>query len=265
MVRLLGFIVCVVTVGLILNVGCRRGEGNGDVPREAGREALERVRAFNQHHYPPQKTCTQEVRDELQCRFAEACFCFTNGVAGSLDKLLPTMTDRVGKIRLSDYRSLVQEFETVVQRSFILSREEKAFADVREFDAFLGLNAEAVRFLGELELCQVERNLSASNLECLMLRRLYACRDHYRREGRENYVEVVQRYIGRWESQVESELGLSRRAARYRFALSQSRREEVGDLTLNQVVGSARVHAQGLVNIGYKPRWLDQEFPLPKD
>ena len=75
---------------------------------------------------------------------------------------------------------------------------------------------------------------------------------------------VVDGFLAKWISLIESEKGLTRMKIRRYMPAMHVRARMVGDVSPAQVVKAVRWHALSLINCGYTPKWLDEEFPLPE-
>jgi len=182
-----------------------------------------------------------------------------------LGKNIVVLTNRFGCMSSGQWESpsLEQALVRVFEDSSFRTNGVYRFSSGEELDGFLQFHLEAAVFLGQLRLHSRGYGYEASQVEGLVLRSLKTYRDHYVKINRPDLREVVCRHLEHWLHLIESEDGVARLAARRLLAYELERVKIIGDITHEDAVRAARSHAQGLIQCGYTPRWLDAEFPLP--
>ncbi len=123
-----------------------------------------------------------------------------------------------------------------------------------------------VRFLGVAEAERLVLENYVTGWEARVFGNLKKYKKRASILGMREYERIVDGFLAKWISLIESETGLTRMKIRHFMPAMHIRAHMVGDVSPAQVVKDVREHALPLINLGYTPKWLDEEFPLlPKD
>ncbi len=203
---------------------------------------------------------TAAESNELSQAFLQVVEAYTNGSISTLRRRMaeiPPLATNVGDFA---YIEIVRPFLRSLDDEFLSPHGMKNFSSAEEFAESMRLNIEAVRFLGDLALRRGAYSGSLIWLDKSVLRRLMQYRDRFRRENRSDMEARAEEFIAEWETLIESPGGFTRNYMRMQIAL-QHRHIEEGGWTHEMLFHSVRQFAIGLLKSGYKPKWLDEEYP----
>ena len=190
-------------------------------------------------------------------RVAEA---YTNGSISTLRRRMAEVPPFVTNVADFVYIALTMPFARSFDDGFLLHHKMRDFDSVEEYAEFMRLNIEMARFLGDLDLRRGAYSGMLILLDKCVLRRLMQYRDRFRRENRSDMEARAEEFIAEWETLIESPGGFTRNYMRMQIAL-QHRHIEEGGWTHEMLFHSVRQFAIGLLKSGYKPKWLDEEYP----
>ena len=192
-------------------------------------------------------------------RVAEA---YTNGNLSALRRRMAEVPSLATNVADSVYIALTMPFYRPFDDEFLLHHEMKDFQSVGAFAEYMRLNIELARFFGDLALQRGAYSGMLILLDKCVLRRLVQYRDRFRRENRGDMEARAEEFIAEWEALIESPGGFTRNYMRMQSSLQHILVDE-GSWTHEKLVWFVRQFATGLINAGYKPKWLDEEYPPP--
>ena len=204
---------------------------------------------------------------ELRTVYADIVTAYTNedllAIRTSISRL--PRVDRLLHWQVAE--GLKSSFVGVLNASFLRIRELRDFGTVEAFDRYATVSLEAARFYGESEIRRKYYDFPIA-VEYLTLKVLQRYIKKFQDEGREDLAKAAERYRTFWIARIDSLDGLTRQCAwhekEYNTIFIRAIRPERA-LTDEQGLLQARQTARGLINSGYRPRWLDVDFPLPTD
>lgn len=249
-------IACIVAVAISLHVvGTFRAEI----------QACERERlAVLKEIYEPSGEAPQENQlREMGSIYADIVAAYTNEDSLALRKSiarLPAVHDRMNwQVSTGVKFAFVQ----VLNETFLRARQLRDFTTVEDFNRYMTISLEAARFYGESEIRRKEYEFPIA-VEYLALNQLRKYCEKFQAEGRNDLAEAAARQREFWIARIESRDGLTRQCAehalRYNTIYIKALKPE-RSLTREQGVLLARQTANGLINCGYRPKWLDAEYP----
>lgn len=258
-------VVAFTIVVTILAVGCAK-EPSGDVSRGCLRERS--LRLYEKHfssHIPqehPQKDILGKMTGEIRAAVDQGQVDIEHLRGG-----LAVLTNQFGLFSAGqwDFTPLERVLGHIFESSAFPTNGIHGFSAPQELDRFLLSNLEVATFLGYLRLHSRGYGYEASSVEALVYRSLKTYEASYAEMRERDFLAVVSNHLTRWTRAMESENGVSRLAARRVLAYELERIKDIGDISYEDAVKAARSHAQGFINCGYTPQWLDEEFPLPPE
>lgn len=140
------------------------------------------------------------------------------------------------------------------------------FCDARSLDSYLRVNFDLMIHYANLDI----RNGNIAVVpakEYLTLKTLKEYSEKFKAEDNHEFEMIVSGYLDLLITHIESPYGFTRRCAHYLVSenteLANALRPGKG-VCKESAINLGRAVAQGLVNCGYKPKWLDEDFPLPE-
>ncbi len=138
------------------------------------------------------------------------------------------------------------------------------FDSCADFESYMRCSLEVAWFYASLN--GRRRDFGAQEtIECWVYKRLIQFREKFRKDAKVELENSVEQFIRELEDQIESPGGYTRRAIRNLIIYNLDFPEALlqrHESTRTNVVAMGRGYAEGLVRAGYKPKWLDEEFPL---
>lgn len=159
-----------------------------------------------------------------------------------------------------------RHFLSILNESFLRLKVLLDFETVEEFERYAGIGVEAARFYGESNIrrksCEIPIAVEYWTLDVL---KKYSKKFH--EQGRNDLESAADRYLRYWIARIEGPDGLTRQCAwhalKYNTIYIGALKPERA-LTEEQGILLARQTAIGLVRCGYRPKWVEVDFPLPK-
>ena len=230
--------------------------------------ARERVAAAVWKRHLPRSIPSGTEQDDLSQIYRRIAIAYANGQIGVLRDCSSLLGDRVVEIDRLLYNSMVRVARDSIYQNFLLGREMKNVGDFpssEDFAAYLALNIEMVRLLGSSEARRHEPQNAADWMEGILLRRLTEYRQKCLDLGMREYAMVAERFRDEWIADIESEDGLTRLKMRCLLPILRERCKMTGKSEEDAIKG-VRSYALCVINAGYTPKWLNEEFPLsPND
>ena len=245
----------------LLLAGC----GREDAAYAAEKRRMQKVREFCDK-YLPWDIPSEAERSSLSEIYGTAVRAYSNGQVSVICECELLISNRVVNLDHSVYASLSGDAKRVLYRNFFDLRKIEDFPSPRALSDYLEANLALVRFLG---MAAAERIGLENPVDCwegLSLRNLGEYKKRAAALGLREHEKVVDEFLSRWIDFIESEKGLTRIKLRRNMPAMLVRARMVGDVSPAQVVKGVRSCALNLINCGYTPKWLDEEFPLlPED
>lgn len=252
------------TFAALLTIGCTK-EHSGCVLEDRSCKMERHVVLYKKHfsgNVPLDDTqngmLTKMIRDVQSAR-DQRC-------AEHLYRGLAVLTNQFGVFSSGkkEFADLEKTLRSIFESSAFPTNGTLVFTSPQELNGFLQFNLGAATFLGYLRLHSCGYGYGASSVEALVYRGLKSYEAHYAETRETDFQSVVSSHLRRWICSIESRSGVSRIAAYRILAYELERLKEIGDITYEDAVRAARSHAQGLINCGYTPKWLEEDFPLVK-
>ena len=153
--------------------------------------------------------------------------------------------------------------QSALARRFIHAESLFEFSSRLDFERFGRSNMEAVRCLGNLYLrrggdCELLFVYDSQTLKQLM-----RYKDMFHAKNMLDCEQTADKLIADWVDQIESKDGFTRRYMWFQVDLQWPRYHE-GKMTIDDLSKSVKSYADGLIRIGYTPKWLLEFDDLTK-
>lgn len=249
---------------VLLLAGC----GREDTAYVAEKRRMQKVREFCDQYYPLEIPSETE-RASLAEIYGTAVCAYSNGQVSVIRQCESLISNRVVNLDHFVYASLSEGAVQLLYGNFLLPKKLKKIEDFPTHEAlsdYLEVNLALVRFLGVAAAERLERENYVNGWEGQTLRNLREYKKLASVLGMHEHERIVDKFLVKWIDLIESEKGLTRMKIRRYMPAMHVRARMVGDASPAQVVKGVRWHALSLINCGYTPKWLDEEFPLlPED
>ena len=244
------------------------GCGREDAACVAEKRRTQKVREFCDK-YLPWDIPSEAERASLAEIYGTAVRAYGNGQVSVIRECESLISNRVVNLDPFVYDSLSQDAVKLLYGNFLLSKNLKKIGDFPTHEAlsdYLDVNLALVRFLGMAAAERMGLENPVDWWEGSALRNLKEYKKSAAVLGMREHERIVDGFLAKWIDLIESEKGLTRIKLRRNMPTRFIRARMVGDLTPAQVVKGVRSYALNLINCGYTPKWLDEEFPLlPED
>ncbi len=243
------------------------GCGREDATYAAEKLRTQKVREFCDK-YLPRDVPSETERASLAEIYGTVVRAYQNGQVHVMRESETLVSNRVVNLDHFVYDSLSKGAIKLLYGNFLLHKNLKKIEDFPTPEAlsgYLEVNLALVRFLGIAAADRIGLENPVDWWEGSSLRNLVEYKKRAAALGIREYEKVVDGYLSRWIDLIESEKGLTRIKLRRNMPAMLVRARMVGDASPAQVVKGVRSYALNLINCGYTPKWLDQEFPLPKE
>ncbi len=217
----------------------------------------------------------KESENELKAFFVQVTDAYTNRNYEIVRKQIINVPETLYEVTRQVYRDAINPFCTafmdeVLWKSggFSESQPLPVFGNAQELSTYLRVNIDVALFLGRTFIKRKEWIHPLDFMESAALMQLGRYRRKYLHEGKNDHVEVVDRFTREWQQHIESEDGFTRQymwhvVDRYVYErehreLSWKRHRLDTWLSREQIFRIARSEAEGLIKHGYTPKWLDE-------
>lgn len=164
-----------------------------------------------------------------------------------------------------DWTVMERALHDELHKAFLRSQALFEFENARQLEGYLRVNYDLALYFGYRSVAQREFEILPV-YENLPYATLMKYREKYAELGRRDLLVVVERYLAKLIDHIESPEGFTRVGARQQVLLNtelaNTLRPGTG-VSHESALKIGRAIALGLVNCGYTPKWLDEEFPLP--
>jgi len=168
-------------------------------------------------------------------------------------------------ISAGNVESLGDAMRKTFHESFLFAKGLRAFETAIDFDNFAHVNFSLAMYYGELDIRRGQfEPLTA--IEYLAYEKFKGYEELFRTEGRTDLVRIASDYLRRMTEHIESQSGFTLQAARHIVLLNTEYAEVMrpgSGLSKTSAIRLGRAYVNGLVNVGYTPKWLDEEYPVP--
>lgn len=225
----------------------------------------DRLAVLKEIYESPKENPNASQLKEMGSIYAGIVAAYTNEDSLALRKSiarLPAVHDRMNwQVATGVKFSFVQ----ALNENFLRARQLRDFTTVEDFNRYMTISLEAARFYGESEIRRKEYEFPIA-VEYLALNQLRKYCEKFQAAGRNDLSKAAARQREFWIARIESRDGLTRQCAeyalRYNTIYMKALKPERA-LTREQGVLQARQTANGLINCGYRPKWLDEEYSDP--
>lgn len=228
--------------------------GNGKTRPQVGRTDLEWL--LEKLHMPDYFP-TEAESNKLALAFDRVHVAYASGQLNALRRETEGFPCFATNVAGTVYKAYLTQIGDDFTHDFLLGRQLRDFEDVADFSRYAETNIEMARFLGRMELRRGAGSGYLILLDRRVLRKLTQYRDRFRQEGKSGIEDRATRYIELWHGQIESAEGFTRNYMWNQVAL-QFWHARDGSKSAEQIVSYVRVMADGLVQAGYTPKWLDE-------
>lgn len=217
----------------------------------------------------PSQAYLQSSADELLAyvRITEGiAAAYSNEQDEVMFKLAKELPQQAYSLRGEDYRQLLLPINQAWLVFYTGNCKDKKLSSPSDFSRYLKAEVALSKIYGQLI---VSSGLTAQdvllNIDWAMLERLQQFRSEFAREGRQEYLKIVDECLDDWILQIESENGFTREYLRSQDRGLQRlvKRGELTSAKLREIVRGGVRYLQEYC--GYTPRWLDAEFPCSEE
>jgi len=168
-------------------------------------------------------------------------------------------------VAAGDVESLGDAMRKTFHQSFLFAEGLRGFESASDFDNFAHVNFSLAMYYGEQDIRRGQFE-SLTAIEYLAYEKFKGYEEQFRTEGRTDLMRIASDFLRRIIEHIESQGGFTRQAARHMVLLNTEYAEVMrsgGGLSKGSAIRLGRAYVNGLVNVGYKPKWLDVEYPCP--
>ena len=247
----------------LLFAGCGREEA----AFIAEKRRAQKIREFCDKYRPKELPSETEMASLAEI-YGTVARAYSNGQVSVIRECETLISNRVVNLDYHVYESLSSGTVKLLFGNFLASRSLKKIEDFSSPGAlsdYLEVNLALVRFLGMAAAERVGLGNPVDWWEGMSLRNLKEYKKRAAALGMHEHERVVDMFLSHWINLIESEKGLTRIKLRRNMPARSMSARMVGDLSPEQVVKGVRAYALNLINCGYTPKWLDEEFPLPPE
>jgi len=189
----------------------------------------------------------------------------SDGECPGLKECRAYLTENAPSVSLDNAESIGDAMRKTVQQSFIFARGLETFDSVAQFERFASINYNFAMYYGELDIRRGDFETVSAIEECAY-KKFSEYGNMFRSLGRTDLEVVASNYLHRLSKHIESQNGFARQGIRHIVWLNtECARNMFPGKELSRAEGLrlGRAYARGLINVGYKPKWLDEEYPDP--
>lgn len=211
-----------------------------------------------QRYVPP----TEAEMREYEHIVEEIVAAYSNRQANLMLECVNHFPPSFYRLRGRDYSKVIRPIDSVWFESWHEQDPEVTSLDSNGVDELLHANLALTKVLGGIMVKSKASDDDLCLLDPRFLELLQSYRDRFRKAGKTECFEVVERYIAEWIEHIESENGFTRAYARKTAKIGQHW-IRLGELTPKDIRNQERGSVHELQKrCGYTPKWLDEEFPV---
>ena len=209
------------------------------------------------------KRITHAESNEVERAIADVVKAYANGQESVMQERIAMIPKFLPVVENVSYSNLMSPIWGLADE-FWRGDSSMTFNSVNELDSYLCLNSALMRFVGDLDSKRHPLSGYSMVVETETMIRLHEFRARFENVGQNDFVKCVNKYINDWIEHVESEDGYIRRYAWFQVSLQYDHIKD-RSWTYGQLFRWARFHASGIIRkCNYRPKWLDEDFPLPE-
>lgn len=206
---------------------------------------------------PPRCKVPDEECQEIKSLFDRMADAYDKGLTNDLNELVARMPECVLNVPNSIFFDLRGDYIQRVRSQFLFRDEPLDFNDPKDLKAFMDCNLHSIEILGDFDLRRRDYSL-APWLEAQVVRQLARYRTKFEEAKRHEMASYVDQRLKEWCEKIDSPDGYL-----HRYMIFQVSLQLLGELDWRweELLGCIHHEADGLVSAGYRPSWLDEEFP----
>ena len=206
---------------------------------------------------PHRCTVPDDKCQEIKVLFEKMAMAYEDGRTNVVRSLFAEMPGCVSNVSSFTYPELLGNFYRQVRKRFLVLEEPLEFDNFEKFRTYLDSSMLAAEILGDLDLHH-QRYLIVPMIDSQVVRQLKRYKAKFESEQKPEMALYVDQRLRAWCEKIDSPGGYI-----HRYMIFQVSLQLVGrvDWIWEELLGSIRHEADALVSAGYKPKWLDEEFP----
>lgn len=206
---------------------------------------------------PHRCTVSADKCQEIRSVFDKMAVAYESGLTNVLRSLFVEMPGCVSNVSSFAYPELLGDFYRQVRKRFLTLEKPLEFDSSEKFRTYLDSSLLAAEILGDLDLHH-QRYLIVPRLDAQVVRQLKRYKAKFESEQKPEMALYADQRLRTWCEKIDSPDGYI-----HRYLVFQVSLQLVGevDWIWEELLGSIRHEADALVSAGYKPKWLDEEFP----
>lgn len=211
----------------------------------------------------PSLNITQSQSNEVVIALAGVVWAFVNGQPVTMQEKIAQLPSYLTAVKQSTFDQIMSPVRRKV-RDFTDGKQTVKWSNVTEFSNYMDSGIALTRFVCDLECEREFGSKYAKYAEYKLLHQMQDRLDEFKQGGQVDFEQKMQQYIDDWIEHIESMNGYTRRYAWLQISAQYEHITE-GSWSVGQLFRHARMQASGLVKrCNYRPRWLDEDFPLPE-
>lgn len=194
---------------------------------------------------------------EIKVLFEKMAVAYESGQTNVVRSLFAEMPGCVSNVPSLVYPELLGNFYRQVRKRFLVLEKPLEFDSFEKFRTYLDSSMLAAEILGDLDLHH-QRYLIVPMIDSQVVRQLKRYKAKFESEQKPEMALYADQRLRAWCEKIDSPGGYI-----HRYMIFQVSLQLVGrvDWIWEELLGSIRHEADALVSAGYKPKWLDEEFP----
>lgn len=211
----------------------------------------------------PRIALSADQRTDVAKTFENLLHAYTNGQYTAMRTVMETIPAVVTNMPERDFSEAVNPLRTALKSRFLFADDLQPFAGADDFEAFARLNLDVIRFLGDIYIRRGGNSRLPLVSESQTLKQFMRWKDLFHQQNDLDGERVADTFIAEWVGQIESDNGFTRRYMRFQVNLQRSLVQE-GKMTLDELSHYVKSYADGLIRLGYTPKWLSEFDDLSK-
>lgn len=216
-------------------------------------------REFNQKYDRTRIEIEEGEHLALASIFDDVKSAYTNYQVQAMSEAMANVSNRIDQVQNQLFIDLHWGLYCFFMEHFIHGTRRRKFDTSADFERFLAVHMKMALFLGE---CYCRRSdyydAGPMLIEANAFNVLKTCIDSFHRDGKKEFEEIAQKYMGTWIQHIESGQGFTRRYAHWIYDDTMSLIEIGRGRTRERAISGARGSAELLIRYGYTPKWLDE-------
>ena len=206
---------------------------------------------------PHRCTVPNDKCQEIKSIFDQMAAAYENRQTNMICELAAKMPGCVTNVPNIVYIELRRNIARQVRDHFLFLEQPYEFENLNDFKVYADNNLLTAEILGDLDLLRREYSI-APRLDAQVVRQLKRYKAKFESEQKLEMALYADQCLRAWREKIDSPGGYI-----HRYMIFQVSLQLVGrvDWIWEELLGSIRHEADALVSAGYKPKWLDEEFP----